>query len=551
MAGYRYIAFLLIICFSETVTASEKIVVQLKWVNQFQFAGYYAALEKGFYKEAGLDVILRPNGYNGSFVSPVDAVVSGDAQFGISNSGLVLDYLNGKPVVALAATLQHSAVSWLVLEKSGIRSIHDMVNKRLMTVFPLSESLELLEPFRAEGIDPKKLHLTQTIFDLQPLIDGKIDAYDAYVTNEPFLLEQKGIPYRIIDPRTYGIDFYGDVLFTSQAELQNNPERVEAFRKASMDGWRYAMAHPDEIIDLIVNKYAPQKNREHLRFEARAMWNLMQPDIIEIGHMNPGRWLRIAEIMTEHNRIIDDKILDSFIYTPDNYQQNLLRYLQIATITSVIALLLAGIASWIYRTNRRLVREIAARQSAEEQLRHLSETDALTGLANRRAFDQQLNKEFQRYLRYRHPFCVVMVDIDWFKHINDTYGHPAGDHVLTEFAWRLRDHIRKTDVLARIGGEEFAILMPETSPLESKKRTEALQKCINNTPFQLGNSADSPLMMTASFGISCVADNDLVAEASLIRADTALYKAKNSGRNQVILFNGESNLTLVAEQASV
>ena len=551
MAGYRYIAFLLIICFSETVTASEKIVVQLKWVNQFQFAGYYAALEKGFYKEAGLDVILRPNGYNGSFVSPVDAVVSGDAQFGISNSGLVLDYLNGKPVVALAATLQHSAVSWLVLEKSGIRSIHDMVNKRLMTVFPLSESLELLEPFRAEGIDPKKLHLTQTIFDLQPLIDGKIDAYDAYVTNEPFLLEQKGIPYRIIDPRTYGIDFYGDVLFTSQAELQNNPERVEAFRKASMDGWRYAMAHPDEIIDLIVNKYAPQKNREHLRFEARAMWNLMQPDIIEIGHMNPSRWLRIAEIMTEHNRIIDDKILDSFIYTPDNYQQNLLRYLQIATITSVIALLLAGIASWIYRTNRRLVREIAARQSAEEQLRHLSETDALTGLANRRAFDQQLNKEFQRYLRYRHPFCVVMVDIDWFKHINDTYGHPAGDHVLTEFAWRLRDHIRKTDVLARIGGEEFAILMPETSPLEAKKRTEALQKCINNAPFQLGNSADSPLMMTASFGISCVADNDLVAEASLIRADTALYKAKNSGRNQVILFNGESNLTLVAEQASV
>jgi diguanylate cyclase (GGDEF)-like protein len=551
MAGYRYIAFLLIICFSETVTASEKIVVQLKWVNQFQFAGYYAALEKGFYKEAGLDVILRPNGYNGSFVSPVDAVVSGDAQFGISNSGLVLDYLNGKPVVALAATLQHSAVSWLVLEKSGIRSIHDMVNKRLMTVFPLSESLELLEPFRAEGIDQKKLHLTQTIFDLQPLIDGKIDAYDAYVTNEPFLLEQKGIPYRIIDPRTYGIDFYGDVLFTSQAELQNNPERVEAFRKASMDGWRYAMAHPDEIIDLIVNKYAPQKNREHLRFEARAMWNLMQPDIIEIGHMNPSRWLRIAEIMTEHNRIIDDKILDSFIYTPDNYQQNLLRYLQIATITSVIALLLAGIASWIYRTNRRLVREIAARQSAEEQLRHLSETDALTGLANRRAFDQQLNKEFQRYLRYRHPFCVVMVDIDWFKHINDTYGHPAGDHVLTEFAWRLRDHIRKTDVLARIGGEEFAILMPETSPLEAKKRTEALQKCINNAPFQLGNSADSPLMMTASFGISCVADNDLVAEASLIRADTALYKAKNSGRNQVILFNGESNLTLVAEQASV
>lgn len=547
MTGYRWIAFLLIICFSETVIASEQIVVQLKWVNQFQFAGYYAALEKGFYKAAGLDVVLRPNGYNGSFVSPVDAVVSGDAQYGISNSGLVLDYLEGKPVIALASTLQHSAVSWIVLEKSGIRSIHDMVHKRLMTVFPLSESLELLEPFRAEGIDPKKLNLTQTVFDLQPLIDGKIDAYDGYVTNEPFLLEQKGIPCRVIDPRTYGIDFYGDVLFTSKKELDNNPERVAAFRKASMDGWRYAMAHPDEIIDLIIKKYAPLKTREHLQFEARAMWNLMQPDIIEIGHMNPGRWLRIAEVMTEHNRIIDSKMLEGFIYNPDNYQQNILRYLLIATIASVIALLLAGIASWVFRTNRRLIKEIAARQNAEEQLRRLSETDALTGLANRRAFDQQLNKEFQRYLRYRHLFCVVMVDIDWFKHINDTYGHPAGDHVLTEFAWRLRDHIRKTDVLARIGGEEFAILMPETSPLEAKKRTEVLRQFISNTPFQLVNSTDTPLTLTASFGISCIADNDFAAEAPLSRADSALYKAKNSGRNQVIVFNDESKLSLVAD----
>lgn len=547
MAGFRWIVFFFALCFGSFSSAAERIVLQLKWVNQFQFAGYYAAVEKGFYKAAGLDVELRPNGYNGSFVSPVDAVVNGDAQYGISNSGLVLNYLNGKPVVALAATLQHSAVSWIVLEKSGIRSIHDMAKKRLMTAFPLTESLELLEPFRAEGIPPDKLQLVQTGFDLQPLIDGEIDAYDGYVTNEPFLLEEKGIPYRLIDPRTYGIDFYGDVLFTSQNELNAHPERVAAFRKASMDGWRYAMKHPEEIIDLIMQKYAPQKTREHLRFEAKAMWNLMQPDIIEIGHMNPGRWLRIAEVMTEHGRLVDTQMLNRFIYNQDDYQPSLSRYIRIAVISSIMALLLAGIAIWIYRTNRRLQREVEARQQAEQQLRHLSETDALTGLANRRAFDQQLHKEFQRFLRYRHPFSIVMVDIDWFKRINDTYGHPAGDHVLTEFAWRLRDHIRKTDILARIGGEEFAIMMPETYPLEAKKRTELLQQIINTTPFQIAGSTDGPLMITASFGISCVADNDLVADAPLIRADTALYKAKNNGRNQVVLFNDENKLTLVVD----
>ena len=547
MAGFRWIVFLFALCFSSFSSAAERIVLQLKWVNQFQFAGYYAAVEKGFYKAAGLDVELRPNGYNGSFVSPVDAVLKGDAQYGISNSGLVLDYLNGKPVVVLAATLQHSAVSWIVLEKSGIKNIHDMAKKRLMTVFPLSESLELLELFRAEGIPPSKLQLVPTGFDLQPLIDGEIDAYDGYVTNEPFLLEEKGIPYRLIDPRVYGIDFYGDVLFTSQSELNTHPVRVAAFRKASMDGWRYAMAHPEEIIELIMQKYAPQKSSEHLRFEAKAMWNLMQPDIIEIGHMNPGRWLRIAEVMTEHQRLVDAQMLNRFIYNQDDYQLSLSRYVRIAVISSIMAFLLAGIVIWTYRTNRRLQREVEARQQAEQQLRHLSETDALTGLANRRAFDQQLRKEFQRFLRYRHPFSIVMVDIDWFKRINDTYGHPSGDHVLTEFAWRLRNHVRKTDILARIGGEEFAIMMPETYPLEAKKRTELLQQIINTTPFQIAGSNDSPLMITASFGISCVADNDLQADAPLIRADTALYKAKNNGRNQVMLFNDENLLTLAVD----
>lgn len=547
MAAFRWITLLLLSSFITSSTAAEKVVVQLKWVNQFQFAGYYAALEKGFYKAAGLDVTLRPNGYNGSFVSPVDAVVSGEAQYGISNSGLILDYLNGKPVVALAATLQHSAVSWLVLEKSGIRNIHDMADKRLMTVFPLSESLELLEPFRAEGIDPKRLNLIQTIFDLQPLIDGQVDAYDGYVTNEPFLLEQKGIPYRLIDPRAYGIDFYGDVLFTSQAELQKNPDQVAAFYQASMAGWRYAMAHPEEIIDIIINKYAPQKSREHLRFEARTIRNLMQPDIIEIGHMNPGRWLRIAEVMTEHNRAIDNQVLNAFLYNREDYQPNLLRYLRIATIASVIALLLAGIATWIYRINRRLSREILAREAAEQQLRHLSETDALTGLANRRAFDQRLHKEFRSFLRNQHFFSIIMVDIDWFKRINDTYGHPVGDHVLTEFAWRLRDHIRKTDFLARIGGEEFAIILPETYPQEARKRSEQLQHVINDTPFLPPGADTIPLVITASFGISCVAENDLAADAVLIRADIALYKAKNNGRNQVELYHGENKLALVTQ----
>ena len=96
----------------------------------------------------------------------------------------------------------------------------------------------------------------------------------------PSCWKKKAFPYRLIDLRTYGIDFYGDVLFTSQSELNTHPARVAAFRKASMDGWSYAMKH-QRIIDLIMQNMHHRKSFEHLRFEAKAMWNLMQPDIIE------------------------------------------------------------------------------------------------------------------------------------------------------------------------------------------------------------------------------------------------------------------------------
>jgi diguanylate cyclase (GGDEF)-like protein len=247
-----------------------------------------------------------------------------------------------------------------------------------------------------------------------------------------------------------------------------------------------------------------------------------QPDIIEIGHMNPGRWLRIAKIMTEHQRIIDESMLNRFTYDSDKYQPNLSRYLRIATVSSLLALLLAGISTWIYRTNRRLQREITARQQAELQLRHLSETDALTGLANRRAFDLHMTQEFQRFLRYRHPFSVVMIDIDWFKRINDTFGHAAGDHVLTEFAWRLRDHIRKTDFLARIGGEEFAILDIDRNPVDGFD----LAKYAGNISELHGNSHKNSRRIKA---IRC-ARGDRVCRHEPRRAQ-GMYSGETVNRN--------------------
>lgn len=176
------------------------------------------------------------------------------------NSGLIRDYAEGKPIVALAAILQHSAVTWLVLERPDIRNLHDLVGKRLMTVFPLSESIELLAPFESEGIRQEQLNLVPTGFDLRPLIKGEIDAYDTYVTNEPFNWNNSAfaISSPILAPMVSTSTAMS--LFTSRNELIFHPERVQAFRSASLKGWHYAMNNIPETIAVIRRHYAPEKS---------------------------------------------------------------------------------------------------------------------------------------------------------------------------------------------------------------------------------------------------------------------------------------------------
>jgi len=521
--------------------ALESVTLQLKWQHQFQFAGYYMAQEKGYYRNAGLDVTLRPNGYNGSFTSPVTAVISGDAQYGISNSGLIRDFADGKPVVALAATLQHSAVIWLTLERSDMRNLHDLIGKKLMTVFPLSESVELLAPFTEEGISLNQLNLVPTTFDLQALIKGEVDAYDAYVTNEPFQLEQQGIPYRLIDPRAYGIDFYGDVLFTSRNELLRHPERVRNFRLASLQGWRYAMDHVDETIRLIRSKYAPEKSEAQLKFEAIAMARLMETDFVDVGHMNPGRWQRIAEIQMDKDRA---SRLDypEFIYTEERLDSFIANYLHILVAVSSLVVLLSGAILFYHRLNRRLRDEIEARIRAESQLRELSETDPLTGLHNLRYMMTQLEMELNQFQRYGRPFCLLMFDLDHFKRINDKWGHPAGDMVLTEFANRLRANTRQTDAVARTGGEEFLLLLREVDFKQAKLIAENLRKQIAATPFPLPSEGHYPVTVTVSIGIAAMRHSISQIKDLLSEADQALYHAKNRGRNRVSLFEPDEPL---------
>ena len=172
-------------------------------------------------------------------------------------------------------------------------------------------------------------------------------------------------------------------------------------------------------------------------------------------------------------------------------------------------------------------------QKANERLEHLAVTDGLTGVYNHRHFRERLEDEFQRAKRYNLPLAVMILDIDNFKRVNDTFGHLQGDSVLREVAARTQQSVRKSDIVARYGGEEFVVIMPQTSQSQSSPQAERLLHEISDRPFSGMPPGQS---VTVSIGVAGLAHDSMNDCEDLIRvADAALYKAKHEGKNRVIM----------------
>ena len=352
---------------AETDRSLDSVTLKLKWKHQFQFAGYYAALEKGFYRQAGLDVkiIEATEGEEST-----KTVLKGDAEFGTAMSDLVLLRAKGQPVVALAAIFQHSPLTILVPKNTGIQNIHDLSSRRI-ALEPHSE--ELVAYMKHEGIPLSDMVVHAHTYDTSPLVNGDIDAMSAYSTDEPFMLSEKGVEYNLFSARSGGIDFYGDTLFTTEQQLREHPERVSAFLKASIAGWQYALSHSGEIIDLILSNYSRRHSREHLVFEAQQTKRLIMADVVGIGYMNPGRWEHIADTYAELGMTDKDYSLEGFIYDPSPETDFRRLYIILAVVIS-IALLVFLIAAYFYKLNQSLKEEMKERHLAENALKKQKET---------------------------------------------------------------------------------------------------------------------------------------------------------------------------------
>lgn len=166
------------------------------------------------------------------------------------------------------------------------------------------------------------------------------------------------------------------------------------------------------------------------------------------------------------------------------------------------------------------------------QTKHMSVTDPLTGLFNRRHFESCLDREFSRAKRYKNDLSFAIIDIDFFKQVNDTYGHSCGDYILKEAAYLISNNFRLSDMVFRYGGEEFVVILTETSLKNSLIPLERLRKAFENSNFRFN---DNQIKISVSIGASSLNDETSTPWEMFDNADKALYEAKENGRNQIKL----------------
>ncbi|ACX96096.1 GGDEF domain-containing protein [Halothiobacillus neapolitanus] len=176
-------------------------------------------------------------------------------------------------------------------------------------------------------------------------------------------------------------------------------------------------------------------------------------------------------------------------------------------------------------------RDITERMQLERELERLATTDELTGIANRRQILQQLDHAYKRFIRLNHSLVVFILDLDFFKNVNDQYGHVSGDILLKEFIARVQQQIREIDYLGRLGGEEFLLILDETSKETAEQIGQRILQVVRQTPFDLG--AGVSVTITVSIGATSACHKDAKITELLEHADKALYAAKDSGRNKI------------------
>ncbi len=309
---YKYkVIFLLLFTVISSLTAKEKVSLQLDWLHQFQFAGYYIAKEKGYFEEEELEVSIKEFNFD---VDLVNDVLTSKSEYAVGKSSLIIDRLEGKEIILLAAIYQSSPMVLISLDNSDVKTIKDLKNKKIMLTPDARSAAAINSMLISQGLNLNDINFQTHSFKLEDLISGKTDAMGCYLSNEPYILKSKNIDFTIHNPSDYGFEFYGGLLFTSKKELEENPVRVRKMHKAIIKGWKYAFENIEETAKIIFDKYNTQnKSLDSLIYEGNILKELAQVEQNKLGNISTEKVEEIKRLyllLGLSNSIINFKLED-------------------------------------------------------------------------------------------------------------------------------------------------------------------------------------------------------------------------------------------------
>ncbi len=346
---------LIILC--GTITSAfcaEKVVLQLKWEHQFQFAGYYAALWQGYYQDVDLDVEIKPiSRADGSVVSPVDEIQNGNAQFAISSLDILMAKDKGLDVVVLAPIFQRSQTAVFSLADTPIANLSQLAKLRIAVNTDRATRAEIEATFMTQGYDVEQINFIQTENTVDALINNEVDAIVTYEISATFEAKERGVKLNKLDPTDFGINFYGDTLFSSQQLSQREPKLVADFISASIKGWKYAIEHKEEI----AQKIADELPRHLFSYNDNYKYNLAYADLIdsligypqqEIGELNQDRWSTMNDKLRELGLVQSHLVEQEFFFSAPDSETGLAANLWFFLILILLVVLI--FISWYKRS---------------------------------------------------------------------------------------------------------------------------------------------------------------------------------------------------------
>jgi len=299
----------------------QRVSLALQWLVQCQFAGYFAALEQGFYRWEGIDLTIIPGA---SDINPIDLVSSGAADFGTK---WLADFMaakdNGLPLISIAQVLQHNGLVLIAKAKTGIRTPRDFIGKNLGIWF-FGNEIQFFALMNKLSIPLDRMRIDALKWSIEPFLNDQFDVVMAMVYNEYLRALDSGYlkkDINVIDFAEYGLNFPGQVIFTHNATLQNNPDLCARMVRASLQGWQWAIDHPAKAVDIVM-KYDQTKslNRDLQLKQINAVIELVKYGNRPLGYHQPEQVAFVLSSLLEH-RVLSQKLELADIYTNSIWEQ--------------------------------------------------------------------------------------------------------------------------------------------------------------------------------------------------------------------------------------